>query len=588
MTTDQAMQLALQHSRAGRTDAALALLLQVVQINPEHAEAHRSLGTIFLSKGQLDDAIAAYRKAIQLNPESAEAHNDIAFAFNRKGNLDEAVTACLRTAELRPDSPQAHNNLGNALRDSQRLDEAIVAYNRAVELKPDYAEAYSNMAVALTDSRRLDEGMAACLRAIALNPAYPEAYLNLGNVFNEMARFDEAITAYARALQLKPNYAQAYNSMGNALRRKGLLDEAIDAYNRAIQLKPDHAAAHSNLGIALRDKGQFDGAMLAYSKAIELDPSNIKAHFNLAILLLLLGNFARGWTEYEWRVKRKDEAPSRTFLRPRWDGGQLEGKRILLHNEQGFGDTLQFVRYVPLVASRGGRVILTCQSSLINILSEVPNVEKVVTATDPMPDFDVHCPLLSLPKAFATDLKSVPASIPYLTADPALIEVWATRLEAKRGRLKIGIAWTGSPTHVNDHNRSISLSQFSALANAENVICFSLQKGEAAEQISRLGTSVIDLTSEIKDFADTAALIVNLDLIISVDTAVAHLAGALGKSVWVLLPFIPDWRWLLDREDSPWYPTMRLFRQRRAGDWEEPIQRIVKELTEMTSLLGNA
>jgi ADP-heptose:LPS heptosyltransferase len=232
-----------------------------------------------------------------------------------------------------------------------------------------------------------------------------------------------------------------------------------------------------------------------------------------------------------------------------------------------------------LVAARGGRVILVCQSSLVRLLSKLSNVERVVAVEDTLPSFEAHCPLMSLPNAFDTDLNSIPASAPYIKADPVLVQDWAVRLDSNRGRMKIGLAWAGSSTHLNDRNRSISLAKLFPITNVENAVFFSLQKGEAAEQISRSGASVVDFTSDLKDFADTAAFIANLDLIVSVDTAVAHLAGAMGKQVWVLLPFIPDWRWLLDREDSPWYPTMRLFRQKRAGDWEEPIQRIVNELT---------
>jgi hypothetical protein len=314
----------------------------------------------------------------------------------------------------------------------------------------------------------------------------------------------------------------------------------------------------------------------AFEKAITLRADYALAHWNLGLILLSLGDFQRGWAEYEWRWRRPEYARHDHFKRPRWDGTQLGRRRILLHTEQGFGDVIQFIRFVPKVVERGGKVILACHSELRRLLSKIEGVQQWIDPGETLPEFDVHCPLMSLPKVFGTTVQTVPGQAPYLAAGAELAERWRERVEGLPGR-KVGLAWAGRPGHGNDRNRSIRLNQLEKLGIVAGVSFVSLQKGEAARQQTP-GLTITDWTADLNDFADTAALIANLDLVIAVDTAVAHLAGALGKPVWVLLPFVPDWRWMLDREDSPWYPTMRLFRQPAIGDWETPISRIVEAL----------
>jgi len=553
MNPAEALEQAVGHHQAGRLAEAERFYRQVLSVNPNHPDALHLLGMIALQTGRLDMAIELLRRAVATNPGIAEFQNSLGNALNDKGLFDEAIAAFRLAIRIKPAYAEAHNNLGISLRANGLLDDAIAAYRQAIRIEPAYAKAHNNLGNALRNKGLLDEAVAAYRQALRLTPAFAEAHRNLGNALYDLGQLDECINAYHRALQLKPDLVEARNSLGTALRRKGLLDEAIAAYHDAFRMNPEYVGAHENL-----------------------------AH-----VLLLKGDFAQGWSEYEWRWKRKDfPSQGRKFLQPRWDGRDLNGRKILLHAEQGVGDTIQFVRYAPMVATRGGKVVLECQPGLCGLLRGVVGIEQVVSVGELLPDFDVHCPLMSLPLAFNTGLETIPAAIPYLHADETLSRQWAARLGGP-DRLKVGIAWAGSAHHINDRNRSLPASLLSPLAKISGVTFVSLQKGEAARkaspphrQASALprGVNLIDHTADLYDFGDTAALIANLDLVISADTAVAHVAGAIGKAVWVLLPYAPDWRWLLDREDSPWYPTMRLFRQRSLGDWAEVIERVAQAL----------
>lgn len=321
-----------------------------------------------------------------------------------------------------------------------------------------------------------------------------------------------------------------------------------------------------------------------FRKALEEKPDFAEARWNMGLTCLLSGNFIEGWEGYEWRWEKPDYKKfKRDFPKFIWQGEELKGQRILLHAEQGYGDTLQFIRYVPLVDARNARVIVECPRDLTKLLGNIDGVSRVVARNDPLPEFDLHCPLMSLPKVFGTTLDSIPSKIPYLNADPDLIRTWKGRISSNIMKFKVGLAWSGNPEHQNDRNRSCALEILSPLAQVKNVQFFSLQKGRGSEEVKSpvQGLGMIDLTDQIQDFSDTAALIENLDLVVSVDTVVAHLAGALGKRVWTLLPYSPDWRWLLEREDSPWYPTMHLYRQPKPGDWTAVIQRATADLEDL-------
>jgi len=569
----------------GRNDVAVDLIRRALALNPNNAKAQNNLGNVLKEMGQLDGAIAAFRQAIALSHDLPEAHSNLGSVLKDKGELAEAIAVCRKAIALRPNYAEAHNNLGNALRDKGQLDEAIAACRQAIALNPNLPQAHNNLGGALKDQGQLDGAIAAFRNALALNPNLPEAHSNLGNALRDKGQLDEAVAACRQAIALRPNYAEAHNNLGNALKDKGQLDEAVAAFRQALALDPNLPEAHSNVGIVQRDEGRLDEAIVAFRRAIALNPNLAEAHNNLSMALLGRGDFQQGWEEYEWRWKWKDfPSPARNFAQPRWDGGPLEDRTLLLHTEQGFGDAIQFIRYLPLVAQRGGRIIIECQAELQRLFQTIGRCQIVVRG-QPLPGFDLHCPLLSLPRVFGTNLGNIPQDVPYLHADVEEAARWQHRLAGYSPFVKVGLAWAGSPTYKNDRNRSIKLARLAPLGQAPGARFFSLQKGEAAAEAKTPppGMELIDWTEELKDFADTAAFLANLDLVIAADTAVVHLGGAMAKPVWALLPFASDWRWLLDRADSPWYPTIRLFRQETPGDWDGVIGRVAGEISRYKS-----
>ncbi|MGD0461964.1 MAG: tetratricopeptide repeat protein [Tepidisphaeraceae bacterium] len=451
---------------------------------------------------------------------------------------------------------------------------AVEICRQALARFPDDAKIHYVLAIALTNAGRPSEAIDAYNQAVRLNPEFFEAYNNLGALLSKRGRFDEAIKTLSQAIRLRPDLAQLHANLSNALRDNWKLEEAAAAANKALELNPNLAEAYTSLGAALLALGRFDEAIHACRNAIRRKPDLPGAHLNLALAELVLGNLERGWPEYEWRVRFADLLPPRQISLPTWDGTRLDTKTILLYSEQGFGDAIHFMRYVPMVAGLGGRVVLECPAALLRLFRGCPGVDRAVASGGPLPPCDFQCALPSLPGLFKTTVQSIPAAIPYLAADAKAAESWRNRIEPSGDVLQVGLAWAGRPENRNDRNRSIRLENFSPLATVTGVRFHSLQTNQATN--SPLALS--DWSDLLKDFAETAALIANLGLIISVDTAVAHLAGAMGKPVWLLLPFPPDWRWMLDRTDTPWYPTMRLFRQKTPGDWDAVIRRVAEDL----------
>jgi Flp pilus assembly protein TadD len=546
ITAEQTIQIAKSHHQAGRLVEAEAIYRQVLAHSPNHADALSLLGVLKIQTGRLELAADSLRRAVAIAPEVARYQSNLGECLRLMGNVEESIVALRAAVRLKPDLAVAHNNLGIALAEKGLLDEAIGSYRTAISHHPNYAEAHSN----------------------------------LGNALRVRGDVDDAIAACRQAVRLNRNPAENWNSLGVALAAKGEFKEAREAYRQAIAIKPGYAEAHTNLGNSLSDEGQVEKAATFYRRAVELSPESVPAHWNLAVALLRQGDFQNGWPEHEWRLKAKSQFPVRPFPQPRWTGQDVTGKTILLHAEQGFGDTIQFVRYVPLVAARGARVILECQPELFGLLKDVPGPERLIARGDPQPTFDLQCPLLSLPRAFNTTLQTIPAQQPYLMIDPERVQQWTVKLSVARHGLNVGLCWAGSSTHSNDANRSIDPAQLAPLA-CDGVTFYSLQKRDGSEAAPNIPAklALCDVGNQLVEFVDTAGVISNLDLVISVDTAVAHLVGALGKPVWLLLPFAADWRWLLSREDSPWYPGMRLFRQQKAGDWEGVIRRVVEELS---------
>jgi len=563
-----------------RIDEAMVSYRQALDLKYDSPETHVSLGNAFNKRMQFDEAIGAYRQALKLNPKYATAYNSLGVALRSRGELNESLSALRQAIALKPDYAEAHSNLGIVLIEKGCHDEALTALHRAIDLKPDSPEIYDNLGAALAKQGRLDEAVAMLRRALALRPGYAEAHTNLGVALTEQGHFGEARDTLQRALALRPGYAEAHTGLGTILSNTGHYDEAVAAHRRAIDLKPDYAEAHYNLGSAHFEQGRLDEAAAAYRRALELKPDLVTAGYAQAHLRLLRGDFEHGWPLYELRWEACRLA-KRDFVQPMWDGKLLDKRRVLVHGEQGFGDCIQFIRYAELAAARGAHVILACQESVVELLRGVKGVSELVKAGDPLPPFDLHVPMLSQPLVFQTRRETIPNRVPYLSADPKRRETWQGLIGRLTGnRRRVGMAWAGNAEHSRNHMRSISLETLLPLLAVDRIDFYNLQIGPEAGQILQLpgAAALVDLTSHIRDFADTAALMMHLDLIISVDTAVAHLAGALGKPVWTLLPFVPDWRWMLDRDDSPWYPTMRLFRQPKLGDWDSVIHRVADEL----------
>ena len=567
-----------------RTSEAVACYRRALELKPDYADANNNLGVALKDQGRLDEAVACYRRAVQLRPSYVEAHYNLGNALKEQEKLDDAVACYGRALKLKPNFADAHYNLGNALKNQGKLEEAVACYRCALELIPGVVGAHCNLGNTLKDQGKLDEAAVSYRRALELKPNFAEIHNNLGNTLNAQGKLEEAAACSRRALELKPDYAEAHNSLGIVLKGQGRPDESRACFRRALELKPDYADAHCNLGSAFIDQGKLEEAAVCLRRALELKPDSVDAHCSRAFLWLLGGNFAQGWPEYEWRWRKKD-FPPRRFPQPLWNGESLTGKTILLHAEQGLGDTFQFVRYASLVKQYGGTVILECQRPLLALLEGCPGVDQLIGRGNDSPAFDVYAPLLSVPGILKTSLDTIPAAVPYLFASAALIEYWREKLRAVRG-YKIGINWQGRSGQGPWLARNIPLQQFAGLAEIPGVRLISLQKGAGREELAQARESfpIVDLGEEVDQangaFVDTAAIMRNLDLVITSDTAVPHLAGSLGVPVWVALPVAPDWRWLLDRCDSPWYPTMRLFRQKERGNWQGLFADIRKALCE--------
>ena len=527
---------------------------------------------------RFDEALASFDRALALRPDSAAALANRGVTLHALARFEEALASFDAAAALWPDGDAVFANRGMTLNALKRFGEALASFDHALALRPDNAEALGSRGVTLHVLRRFDEALVSYDRALALRADNAEVHSNRSVTLFELKRFAEALASGERALALQPDYPEAHVSRGNALSVLKRFDEASANYDRALALRPDYAEAHTCLGVNLHSLKRFDEALQCYERALAVRSDFAEAHYNTGLSRLLTGDFDRGWAEHEWwREAAQFKRAERKFAQPRWTGSAaIAGKTILLHAEQGFGDTIQFCRYAPRVAALGARVILEVQEPLRDlILRSLDGVAQVVTKGDTMPPFDMHCPFLSLPLAFGTRLETIPHETPYLRASAQAVANWSARLPPKT-RARIGLAWSGRPEHNNDQNRSIDLASFLSPLGGIDATLVSLQREVRAADaiVLRERSDLIHFGEELKDFSDTAALAANMDLVIAVDTSVAHLAGALAKPVWVLLPFVPDWRWLLDRDDSPWYPTARLFRQDDSRRWDSVFARL--------------
>jgi len=555
--------------------AAEAAAKRAGSAGPRAAELFAA-GLAHHQAGRLGEAETHYRAALAAQPDYPDALHLLGVIASRIGRHDVAVDLIGRAIAHGGDHSHFHANLGLALAGLRRFEEALASFERALAARADYAEALCHRGDTLRQLGRLDAALASYDQALAARPDFAAALSDRGNVLKAMRRFADALASYDRALALRPDFCGALSNRAVTLQALDRLDEALASADRALALDPGAIEALTNRAGALQELRRFDEALGSYDRAVALAPDNIDAQINRALLLLLTGDLAHGWPAYEWRRKLASWDAS-TFAQPEWSGEDIAGKRLLLHAEQGFGDTIQFARYAALAAARGAAVILAVQASLAPLFGALPGIT-VVAKGDPLPPFDLQCPLLSLPRLFGTTLATIPGGVPYVAAPPDRIAAWAPRLP--RDGLRVGLAWSGHPANTKDHERSIPFAQLAPLLGVAGTRFVSLQKDVRAADADALAQSgnIVDLRADLRDFADTAAIVAQLDLVITVDTAVAHLAGAMGKPVWMLLPRTPDFRWLIDRDTSPWYPSARLFRKAGMERWDAVIARVAAQL----------
>lgn len=526
--------------------------------------------------GDLAGAEALYRRVLAGDPGNLAARVNLGIMDLGRGDASAALAAADAALGCDGSHARAWNLKGLALMRAGDPRAALASYERALACDPSSTEAASNRAAALLD---LDDASGAADACRAVLQVRDDAACSciLGFALFKSDQPDDAMEAFAAALRLAPGMAEAHNGMANALRRVGRVEEAIFGYTQAIACDPGSADAYNNRGVAWQYLRRIPEALADYDAAIARAPSHAGAHWNRALVRLLAGDYARGWPDYEWRWRSTMRAHARDFGVPQWRGEDIAGKTILIHAEQGLGDALQFCRYVPLVAARGARVVLEIHKPLRRALAKVAGASAVITADDTPPPIDLHCPMLSLPLAFGTTIDTIPAAVPYLTPDAALVAAWRTKLGV-RGRPRIGVVWAGRPDNHNDINRSMPVEMLASWLDAGVEIHCLQKQVAAADRAWAEAHGVVLHDRDLADFADTAALAACMDVVISVCTSVAHLAGALGLRTWVALCFAADWRWLLERDDSPWYPTARLFRQPAPGDWPAVAAKIAAEL----------
>ena len=565
----QQLQAAMELHRKGAWSGAKLLYEGILESQPDNFDALQLLGVLASQTKNYEASVALIAKAIAINPGQATVHSNLGFALKSLGRYAESVDSYLNAIKLKPDLADAHLHCGLAYLGLGQPLQAIDSFDQVIALRIADAQAYCNRGVALAKLGRFEEAIASYQTALSFKPDFPEAHFNWGNALQSLRRYAMAIATYDQAIALRADYADAYTNRGNALKELDRFTEAIESYASAIAAKPDHIEAHMNQGVAHYECLEIEKALACYDRSLQIQADYAEAHWNKALALLLSGDLENGFQLHEWRWRRSTfTSKRRDFKQPLWLGdASLQGKTILLHAEQGLGDTIQFCRYCEAVQALGATVLLEVQAPLVGLLASLRGVSRLIRQGDPLPDFDFHCPLMSLPLAMKTRIDSIPASPHYLASDPIKRVAWQLRLgESKRPR--IGLVWSGSKHHKNDKNRSIELAELmDRLPHEYTYVSLQKEIRESSRLVSR-ECNIAHFEGAIDDFSDTAALCDLMDLVISVDTSVAHLAGALGKPVCLLLPYVPDWRWLLERRDSPWYPSISVHRQNSTRKWD--------------------
>ena len=584
-----------KHERAlvlinqGKLQEAEEIYEELISAGTKNQEIYANLATIYLIQSRPDKSIPLFQKALHLKPDDIAAHNNLGIALKKQGALTSAIASYNKALELNPNYTDAYNNLGNALREKGDLAEAIASYNKALELNPNYTDAHNNLGIALKELGDVGAAIASYNKALELNPNYTDAHFNLGNAFQDQGEFTAAISSYNTALRLKPNDPETHNNLGNALREQGELNAAITAYNRALQLNPNNPETLNNLGTALKEQGELNAAITAYNRALELNPNYTDAHWNASLTMLLAGDYKNGWEHYEWRSKKeKNVLKPHALPKCRQSIGEVALRTtssLLVVSEQGLGDTLQFMRYALFLKGQCAAVSLCAQTKLHSLIQ--------TSGIDPSPLSPQQAnqvskgqwiPLLSLPKHLGVSPDEPIISKPYIKTTEELTAKWSDILGPKEKPF-VGINWQGNPEAEKTglRGRSLALETFSPIAASCQISLVSLQKGFGSEQLATCSfkdqfVSCQDQINETWDFLETAAIIANCDLVITSDSSVAHLAGGMGKTTWLLLHKVPDWRWGLEGDTTFWYPSVRLFRQRERGNWDEVMRRVAEAL----------
>jgi tetratricopeptide (TPR) repeat protein len=581
---------AAQHRQHGHLDQARTLYEQALELRPDHPGALHSLGLMAYDAGQWDTAQTYLKRAIITHPSVPEFYNTYGVILAGAGLLDQALLAYTQAATLNPAYTDAYNNMALVLSTQGQHLKAVEHLRQAIKHSPDSAVTYYNLANTLKHLDSNHEAIDHYQQALRLDPKLVQAHVNLANLLQQKSRYAEAIASYKQALDVLPDHPNILHDLGNALKACGDYDEAISTFKQALAVKPQYAQALNSLGVAYKESGQCDHAIASYDKALTLQPDYPDAHWNRTLALLLKGDLAQGWSHYQIHYEAlKLRTIATRDDHPLWHGEPLKHRRILVRFEQGLGDNLQFIRYLPLIKQRGGTVIYQAKPPLLPLLERFNGIDKLIEATpdDTVPvDYDVQISLMDLPRVFNTTLDNMPASSPYLTADPKRVAAWQENFV--HSGMKIGLVWAGSPFHRNDRNRSCPIQAMSPLSQTQGVHFYGLQTGPAAQEaLSHPNIHFQNLGHRLRDLADTAAAIVHLDLVISVDTAILHLAGAMGQCAWGLLPYAPDWRWGLNRNDTPWYPSLRLFRQPKPGDWRTLLDEVERALQTYVTMFQN-
>ncbi len=563
-----------------RFEEALASFDRAILLSPNYVEAYFNQGITLHKLTRFEEAIASFHVVIALDVNYAEAYYNQGNALKELKRFEDALNNYNQTIAIKPNHSDAYINRGMTLHELKRFEDAVASYDKGLAIHSNNANTYSNKGLALQELRRFEEALCSYDQAIAIDANHADAYSYRGIVLKNLKRYDEALISYQQSISIHPNYVQAHSNLGNALGELRRFDEALICYDRAIDIDPNYANAHYNRGIVLQETKRFDEAVDSYERAIEIDANYANAYWNKSVLHILKGEYLQGWALFEWRWKREEcQNKLKNTTKPLWLGeSSLKNKTIVIYPEQGFGDYIQFIRYAPMLEQLDARVILEVPVLLITVVSTLKGQFTFIEKGKELPDFDYHCPVMSLPHAFKTTVDSIPNQVPYFSVNQTKKQTWQARLGEKKQR-RVGFVCSGNSGHKNDHNRSILIQSLQSLFDLP-VEFHCLQK-EIREDDAVFIQSQINIhthTELLEDFSDTAALIDEMDLVISVDTSVAHLAGALGKETWILLPYVPDYRWMLEREDSPWYPTAKLFRQSAIGEWGDVINDIKQAL----------